>query len=530
MVEETGNPRTDLLAVGLVEKACQEAGCTVNRAYDDQHGWDLIVEYPVPTHSGPADTRPPALKCFVQVKSTVQSDKSSVTIKLSNALKLARNPLPCFTALVLYADDGKTPTGMYLQHFDKPQIAQALKAARQAHVDDETALNHKYVTLHFAPVEMTPAETLAKRMTAAVPTPGTYGAAKDRYANDVGYEDGYAKGKLSLAREHVGIFIEALLGKDVAVPIENMAVREQRFGIVNPKALFDSSGTLQVTPQPFKTCRVVVRHPATGEQIILPGDIFVPGIPDLPEEYHKMRVRTDLLEFTCGRGEGRNVAFGDFTASFGTEERTSIDRIDQLAALWSWLGAGALEIGLWVDGMRFLHGQIEAKTEQSEGYWKALRYVTKTLAGFVDKELRPVEMQFSLSDFFDLSKLLEFCGLIDGAGMTVNVSTELDVFPTDVQNYITPIFLEFGAVLFFAVGRYRIKNGLVGDSKLKIELIDPVIQRRAVLAGTLANNAEFAREETLAAEKECAAAGEYVVASFLPEALADSSNTNPESN
>lgn len=517
-MDTPADPRRDRLAVNLIEKLCFDVGCAVNSAEDDRNGWDLIVEFPVPPHRGPADTRLPALKCFVQVKST-QTDTASVRIKLSNALSLAKNPLPCFTVLVMYADDGKTPTKIYLQHFDKPQIARALKAARQAHADGEIALNQKSVTLGFTPEELTPESEVASRMVQAVPSPASYGAAKDAYVRDVGYESGYGRGKLSFALEHVDAFVDAMLGKETEVPVESISFRGERFGIIDPEPLFDGSGKIRITPKSMMDCRVVIRLPNTSDKIVLPGEIFVPGIPGLPDEYRKIRIRTDILEFTCGVGEERNVKFGDFTASFETDERTSIDRVDQFAALWSWFETGPLELELWVDGKRFIHGQIEAKDKQDQRYWRALRRVTRTFAKFVDKELRPPKMAFALSDFTDLSTALQFIGVIEGAAATLRVGTDVNEFPADLRTYITPIFLEFGSVLFFAVAKYRIKEAVINNGVAVIELVDPTILRRSILPGTLANNAEFAREEIAAVEKLCAQKGEHLVASFQPEAL-----------
>jgi hypothetical protein len=522
MTDEVAKPRTDLLAVGLIEKCCQDVGCAVNKAFDDQHGWDLIVEFPVLAHAGPADKRPPALKCFVQVKST-QSDKTSVTIKLSNALKLAQNPLPCFTALVVYAEDGKTQIAIYLQHFDKAQIDQALKAARQAHADGENELHKRHVTLRFAPEEATAQDQVACRMAQAVPTPATYAAAKHARTEGAGYEDGHGKGKLSLSHEHFDAFVDALLGKDVTVPVKNMSVHEQRFGILNPDVLFEGPGKIQITPKPIKDCRVIVRLPATDDQIVLPGEIFVPGIPNLPEEYRKFRVHTDLLQFTCARGEGHNVAFGDFTASFGTEERTNIDQLDQMAALWSWFEAGPLEIELWVDGARLLRGQIETKTDKDQGYWWVLRRITHTLANFVDKDMRPVPLEYALWDFWPLTRLVEFAEVIGGAKVKARFSIQGN-FPAELRSYVTPVILEFGPVVFIAVVRYRVTQAVLGEGSVTVELVEPSILRKAILRGTLADNAEFVREETRAVERSCAKDGEETVFVFLPEVLTPTEN------
>ena len=512
-------PRTDRIAEKLFERLCLDAGCAVNPSGDDQNGWDFIVEFPSPAHAGPPDTRPPALICLVQIKST-QTDTTSVRIKLSNALKFAKNPLPCFTVLIRFDKDGKTASQYYLQHFTDDQIAQALKSGRQAHTKKKGALNRTAIPLRFEPNDRTPPDELVSRIARTVPKPAEYAASKAAYYEKVGYENGRGGGTLSFASEHAEAFVDALLGKDTPVPVTRMFFHEERFGIVDPKAVFDSAGTIRITPEPRKECRVVVREPISNEQISLVGKVFVPGIPNLPEELRKIRIATDILDFTCGVGSGREVKFGDFTASFGTKDPTDIDRLDQFAGLWAWFESGPLELEVWLEGKRFLHGQIDANAKDHKGYFRVLRRVTHALATFVEKDARAPNMQFSVADFSDISTALDFIQIIEGAGVTVRMTTELETFP-DLRSYVTPVFLEFAGFLFFAVARYRVKQTSIKDGTGTIELVEPVIHRKAVLAGTLAENHEFAREETRAVEKLCGQAGEQLVVSFQPEVLVE---------
>ncbi len=515
-------PRTDRIAESLFERLCLDAGCAVNRSGDDQNGWDFLVEFPPPEHVGPPDRRPVALSCLVQIKSTTTSNQS-VRIKLSNALKFAKNPLPCFTVLIQFAKNGKTPVHWYVQHFNDPQIAQALKSGRQAH-GKKKAINRITIPVRFTTEEETQANDVVDCIARAVVNPAAYGAAKTAYAAKVGYENGYGRGKFSFAKEHTEAFVDALLGKDTPVPVTRMFFHEERFGIADPKAVFDGPGTLRITSKPKAECRVVVRDPATNEQIVLAGQIFAPGLSGLPEELQKIRIVTDILEFTCGVGEGRNVKFGDFTASFGTKDPTDLDRLDQFASLWAWFEAGPLELEVWLNGTRFLHGEIDADSKGHKGYFRTLRRVTHAFATFVDKAMRPPKMALSVADFSDISTALDFIRMIEGAGMTVTMTTDLQEFPT-LQSYVTPVFLEFAGYLFLAVARYRVKHVVLQHGTASVELVDPVIYRKTILTGTYADHAEFSRQETAAVEAICGKAGEELVVSFVPEASAPPSGT-----
>jgi hypothetical protein len=78
---------------------CSDAGVTCNEPREDDHGWDHIVEMPLePTPGKTADMERPLPAIFVQTKSH-EADGLTVRMKLSNALKLARSPNPCFAVL-----------------------------------------------------------------------------------------------------------------------------------------------------------------------------------------------------------------------------------------------------------------------------------------------------------------------------------------------------------------------------------------------------------------------------------------------
>jgi len=515
---KSASPRTDRIAENLFERKCLDEGCTVNRVGDDQNGWDFIVEFPPLAHDGPVDTRPPALSCLVQIKST-QTESATVRIKLSNALKFAKNPLPCFTVLIVFSADGKTPSRYYLQHFHHDQITQALKSARQAHGSTSAAPNRKTIPLRFGPEDVTAENDLVNRIARSVPNPSDYSALKSEFYRKVGYENGYGQGKITFASEHSAAFVDALLGKKSPVPVQRIFFHEERFGIANPKAVFDGPGTIHITPEPRTDCRVVLRPPGGSEQIVLSGKVFAPGIPNLPDEFRKIRIETDILEFTCGAGTGREVKFGDFSASFRTKDPTSIDRLDQFAGLWSWFENGPLDLEVWIAGKRFLNGQIDANAKENKGYFNQLRRVTHALATFVDKEMRPPNMTFALSEFGDISTALGFIQLQEGTGLTVNMRLTAGTFP-DIRSYVTPLFLEFGGYLFFSVARYIVKGTTASGEDVTMDLSDPVIQRKSILVGTLADNAEFARDETRAVERLCAKDGEEVAMSFEPAMIA----------
>jgi hypothetical protein len=85
-------------------KLCSDNGVTCNGSDEDDHGWDHVVEFPNIALPGvSADMQRPTPAVFVQTKS--HSAKGlKVTMKLSNAVKLALSPNPAFVVLRTSSD------------------------------------------------------------------------------------------------------------------------------------------------------------------------------------------------------------------------------------------------------------------------------------------------------------------------------------------------------------------------------------------------------------------------------------------
>ena len=111
---------------------CSRAGITCNSSSEDDHGWDFLVEIePNNQAKAPADKQDGIRKAFVQVKST-HSKSPKTTMKVSNALKLAKDELPCFVVLFHYDRTGGSR--IYVRHFWTNLIERALKRGRQVSV------------------------------------------------------------------------------------------------------------------------------------------------------------------------------------------------------------------------------------------------------------------------------------------------------------------------------------------------------------------------------------------------------------
>lgn len=513
-------PRTDRLAESLFEQLCIAAGLTVNRVGDDQNGWDFIVEYPsVGDRFGSPDTYPPGLTCLVQIKSTGSLGKA-YRIKLSNALKFAKNSLPCFTLMMVFAKDGVTPQRFYLQHFGEAQIADALRAARIANAQGAEALNRRWVSFRFAKSDVVEKDTIVAHIAALAAKPD-YTATKLKFAAGVGYEGGGGEGKFAVNLDDMGLFIDALLGLSKQVPIARFEFRDARFGIPGREAIVISEPSrLEITPQPFTHCTVIVSSPDKTEEILMVGDVFTPGIAGLPAEYRKIRIRTDLLELTVQVGQSGEVALGDLKASFDPESRCALEKIDRVAALWSWFGAGDAHLEIRVEGKKLFNGRISDTNATGEAYWRALRRLTKVLTGFVHASLWPTAAEFSLQDFRELDPIVEFVGLLSGGMGTATLKFDGPQWPSGPTRFLMPVGLELGGVFFFAIMLYQIKEAGFKAGAVKLRLEKPSVSHRAILIGNAANNATYVYDEMLQADEAANRGAPGDVISLIPQAPA----------
>src|SRR4051794_2524556 len=97
-----------------LQRLCAKAGALCHAVDEDESGWDRLIEFPEKDFPGPADTRPPRLVAYGQVKSV---EKGSLTcrVKLSNALRAAQSPQPWFIVLVT-GETHRHPSRVFAVH------------------------------------------------------------------------------------------------------------------------------------------------------------------------------------------------------------------------------------------------------------------------------------------------------------------------------------------------------------------------------------------------------------------------------
>ena len=131
------------LGEDVLRKWCSEAGLTRNKAEQDENGWDYLVEFPIRKEANaPWDKAVAPVECKVQVKATRRL-RNSVGIKLSNALKMAKCPLP-FYLLVLEFSDGIELDQARILPIDGAVAEKILRRVRQCDFEKRSSMARKF--------------------------------------------------------------------------------------------------------------------------------------------------------------------------------------------------------------------------------------------------------------------------------------------------------------------------------------------------------------------------------------------------
>lgn len=125
---------------------CSDNFVTCNKSDEDDHGWDMYLEFPRrPQPLVALDMQEEILRALVQVKAT-RSGALAVQLRLSNILNYVQSSLPTFIVLVVIEDGVDR---YFAKHVWPPLLGDWLKAAREADAKGVTAANQHLVTLRF---------------------------------------------------------------------------------------------------------------------------------------------------------------------------------------------------------------------------------------------------------------------------------------------------------------------------------------------------------------------------------------------
>lgn len=442
---------------------CSRAGVTRNRSRQDRTGWDYIVEFPPREIAGvPADLQPVGMSARVQVKSK-QKGRPYVDLKLSNALRFAKDPMPCF--LVLYqASEGGEPVRIFARHFWSEEIGIALRRARKADEEGRADLNKLTVRYSFSDEDEHDVDLVAW-LESAIAGRMRYAEEKLALVTTLGFEEGGIHGNLSFAAEDLEALIDHQIGLRDAAPAVNITITQRRFGIDAKTPLF--SGTpdfahLRSHPHP---ARVRVRPP-DGDDIWLDGELFLPAVP-APQELMKLRVVADFLEIVVsGKNEGRVTLDFDPDRKRGLASHRALIEVTRIAA------AGPLKLLVTCEGFPNIPAEVTlpdiTEDEALQQFSNVISCFEKASAGILPPDLAVSQHDIDIA----WNAIVDFNGMVTGTDF--KGAFEFAEAPADTLSAPTATFffdyVEVGDWVFGAVVRRSVEHFEIEGSTGRIAL------------------------------------------------------------
>jgi hypothetical protein len=460
--------------------SCAKAGVTRNKSHQDRTGWDYLIEFPPKTWKQiPADLRPIESSARVQIKSK-RSGEPSTTLKMSNALRFAKDPLPCFIILYL-ANDGAEAVRLFARHVWKAEIAQTLKRARKAHAGGRDDLHKLTITFSFSEELDDHSHDLLQWMAARIAEHGDrYAEVKASYVRTVGFEDGSIHGNIQFEVDDLQTFVDHQIGLSPVAPKLNITIKQRRFGIDAALPIF--SGTpdvahIQSHPVP---CRVRIRG-TSGSDEWLDGSLYLPAVPDLPVEVHKFRVVAEFVEIVAGPKTGGTVTLH----LDGTVER-SLPATRALTNVLRATAQGPIQIQVTAQGKPAFSFEVSVPCGRTDQQLEQLSNAVACLET-ASTGVLPVDLKISLEQIdASWNALAEFNGLI--AGTNMKGAFTLASAPERAVGPATAIFLydylDIGGWTFLAVVRRAIHRFEIDGASASFDCGDPRVAEAIVRRGS----------------------------------------------
>jgi hypothetical protein len=354
---------------------CSRRQVTCNKAEEDDRGWDFIINFPPPPIAKvPIDQRSVGATALVQIKAThVEAQRWSISLK--NALSLARSPLPAFIVCVGIGPNGEeTFRAIHLWNLE---IARILKAARQANVEKDEAINRRTISFDFD--EQTTRSDVLGWMRAQVDEIGEtrYAAAKQLLIDTLGFDEGHGIGHVTFSTASPDALADLQLGILTRLDIDRFSYTPRRFGIDSPEPeMVIEGGTLELVPQGRQgTIRL---RAANGEQEFLPAEVFSAALPGTRRL--KGRIKADWLDMVI-KPHGRTSA----KCRLLRDKVSSLESIAGYALLRQSSRASRLLISVKTTGPYGDLGFLNMKPNMDEG-WSQLYFITQALRALVTYE------------------------------------------------------------------------------------------------------------------------------------------------
>lgn len=455
----------------------------VNPALDDQHGWDHMLEITPPQNNSlPADLQTHVISCFVQIKTT-RGKKAETTVKLSNAVKAAKSPLPSFVFLFHYKKAGKPV--LYGKHIWKDEIRHYLKRARQA---GDAPLHKMTVTVKFSAADRLTCNPVDWVLAVLATCGGdAYTLDKGKYVNSVGYETETHTGNVVLGPlTSLSEVVMHEIGLLADLPVTNFKLFDTRFGIKASAPVRElTDGRVSFT-QEGRPVTVKLRS-INGDEIELPGLAWAPATIPLGHPEFRIRVKAGYIDIVAQPEIIDNRQTTQLNIQFDLQEQRPFIEQAGLLALTNWSSFGPVSASVEV-AQGQLFGAMLNLNELLDSWmkecWVCAQHFLKILGSDRCKTTSIALLDFHhfMRDHFALASIqgsnaIRFEGLFQ---------SEMAEF----SKLVGYSYGQFGDWTFGAVHEFEVVSQSQEGEKLTVYLTKPEIAQKFVFARPLAQSVE----------------------------------------
>lgn len=333
---------TDIGQIGqkLVCMLASAAGATPNESFNDQRGWDVLLQFDADDDgSGPLDRALPQRTCWLQVKTTTTL-KRSWAIKLTNWARMVADPSPWFVVIV-HLDTTNNASSVHVVHVDEKWSAMALKQLRKASKNGGKAANKLKPAITWSDADLMPEVTgkaLLGKIDAAIgPDYERYVRDKPERNNSLGYDDAPRSVTVSVRGQSDTIMSELA---DLAIGLRRVmpgdwsaTTHDVRFGIRHQREFDRTSGDMEVTAgaQGSLMLRVESNGPWPAVEIDCEAFRARNVFPFLPEKFDKVRIVSRHVSVLMSPGPTGATRRAAVTASLSVDDPLPLVEIERAA-------------------------------------------------------------------------------------------------------------------------------------------------------------------------------------------------------
>lgn len=501
--------RTDRIAEGDVERLCQVAKGRVTRVNEDENGWDLLVEFPPAIETAFADLDPPLRRCIIQVKST-RTRRASAKMKLSNALALAKDPLPCLTILLTYPSGPEAFEAAYLQHMWGRAMFEALRRTCEAQAAGKP-LHKQYVPLLFGPGERHDKDVISALLKAVDAVGPDYAEKKRQLLEGMGYENGAGELNFTVEGEDPARDLDdLLLGLKPAIQLASLTHVEKRFDIVRAERELGPA-KLSLLDSPKKRCVLGIRR--GDEELVWPGEVLT-GLDFAGTRSRRVRfVGGPLSVILSGDGIAK------LTWSMPLDKPRPLDELLREARFRSWMDGAEVALSIWTERGEFQPIPMKFDATEADPLWPNVLSAIRALTAVIPTERRPADLEVSLSEIIHrLSTHLMLAGLCgaEPRAMRIVPGQEMNSQGLEKSTHVlVPWASRLGEYFLVSVVERRVISVRPGDDHIELHTVDGCLLRGTAIKAADATDALLAREVRWA--RETAKLSGRRTLSFLPE-------------